>query len=193
MRAEMASPGVVSRAELPHPGRYEIDPAHSVVGFVAHHLVVAKVRGRFLAFSGTITVEDPIERSHVEVEIDADSVATGVAARDVHLRSADFFDAETHPLITFRSTSVTAHGDGSGTVEGDLTVRATTHPVTLGVVSLGSRPLLTGEEAVILRATAEVEREDLGLVWDAVAPTGGLLIGHTVEIDLFVQATPSAP
>jgi polyisoprenoid-binding protein YceI len=175
---------------VPAPGRYEIDPVHTAVGFVARHLVVSKVRGRFTVVTGTVTIADPIERSHVEVEIAADSIATGIAARDEHLRSDDFFAAVAHPTITFRSTAVRPAGSGAcaGIVTGDLTIRGTTHPVTLDVAFLPR----VDDRSLTLRAGATVEREDWGLTWNEVAPTGGLLIGRRVDLELRVHAV-SAP
>src|SRR5207248_75272 len=121
------------RAEtgLPERGTWKIDPAHSGVGFVARHMMVSKVRGGFGVFSGTIEVGDSPETSSVEVEIDAASVQTGNEGRDQHLRSPDFLDVETYPRITFRSTRVERTGDSSLRVEGDLTIRDVTKPVTL--------------------------------------------------------------
>lgn len=173
----------------PAPGRYDIDPVHTIVGFVARHLVVKRVRGRFTAVSGAITVGDPIEESRVEVEIRADSIATGIAARDEHLRSDDFFGAADHPTITFRSTAVAWPGDGTGTVRGELTIRRTTHPVDLDVVVLPA----VDDRSLTIRATAQVVREDWGLVWNEVGPTGGLLIGHHVGLELRVHAVAPPP
>src|SRR3954470_12471627 len=92
--------------EIPTAGEYTIDPAHTSVEFVGRHLMITKVRGRFRAVTGTITIDEVPERSHVEVEIDVASLDTGNADRDAHLRSADFFDADQYPTISFRSTSV---------------------------------------------------------------------------------------
>jgi polyisoprenoid-binding protein YceI len=109
--------------EIPVAGEYAIDPAHTSVEFVGRHLMITKVRGRFTEVSGTITVAEEPERSHVEVALKVSSLDTGHADRDIHLRSADFFGAGRYPDITFRSTKVEPGSSGTWAVTGDLTVR----------------------------------------------------------------------
>ncbi|HLX78389.1 MAG TPA: YceI family protein, partial [Acidimicrobiales bacterium] len=116
---------------VPAPGIYDLDKAHSVIGFVARHLMVTKVRGTFGEFEGAITVAEDPAQSSVEVEIRTDSVTTGEPQRDAHLRSADFFEQEKFPTMTFKSTSVAPAGDGSWKITGDLTIRGVTKSVTL--------------------------------------------------------------
>ena len=118
---------------VPVAGVYEIDGAHTSVEFVARHLMITKVRGRFSDVRGRITIAEEPEDSHVEADIGTASLSTGNDDRDTHLRSGDFFDVERYPTITFRSTSVRAVSDGTWEVVGDLTVRDTTRPVTLQV------------------------------------------------------------
>lgn len=193
MTAWVAAPATTEAGgDEPGPGRYEIDPAHTVVGFVVRHLVVTKVRGRFLAFSGTITVADPAPLSHVEIEIQADSISTGIAGRDAHLRSADFFAVESHPLITFCSTNVSAQGPRAWIVDGDLTIRGTTRPVALDVALLPPQPSPSGTEVVTFRAATEVLRTDFGVDGPAASPSGAPFISSTALVELFVQATRSA-
>src|SRR5437868_4273658 len=119
-------------------GTWTIDPSHTLVEFTARHLMVTKVRGRFPAVDGAITIaENPLD-SHVEVTIDVASISTGDEKRDGHLKSADFFDIEKYPTITFRSTAVRPTGKDRFEVDGDLTIREVTRPVTLELEYLGT-------------------------------------------------------
>jgi polyisoprenoid-binding protein YceI len=174
--------------DIPVAGAYAIDPAHTSVEFVGRHLMITKVRGRFPDVSGTITIDDEPERSHVEVEIGVASIDTGNADRDSHLRSADFFDVDTYPTMSFRSTKVEASGSGTWLVSGHLTVRDVTHPVTLQVDFDGAGGSPFGDERISFSATTEVDREDWGLTWNVALETGGVLVGKKVRIELNVQA-----
>ena len=173
---------------VPVAGAYDIDGAHTSVEFVGRHLMITKVRGRFTDVSGRITIAEEPEASHVEVEIGAASLTSGNADRDTHLKSADFFDVERFPTITFRSTSVTALADNTWEVVGDLTVRDTTRPVTLQVDFDGADVSPLGDERIGFSAATDVNREDFGLTWNMALETGGLLVGKTARIELAVQA-----
>jgi polyisoprenoid-binding protein YceI len=173
---------------IPVAGVYDIDGAHTSVEFVGRHLMITKVRGRFSDVRGQITVGQEPEDSHVEVAIGAASVMTGNADRDAHLRSADFFDAERYPTITFRSTRVTALPDETWEVVGDLTVRDTTRSVRLQVDFDGAGVSPVGDERLGFSAATDVNREDFGLTWNVTLETGGLLVGKTARIELAVQA-----
>jgi polyisoprenoid-binding protein YceI len=177
--------------EIPVAGEYVIDPAHTSVEFIGRHLMITKVRGRFADVSGTITVDDEPERSHVEVAIKVASIETGDPRRDDHLRSPDFFDAEKYPTITFRSTKVEPMTSDSWTVTGDLIVRGVTRPVTLQVEFDGASASPFGDERIAFSAAAEVDREDWGLNWNVALETGGVLVGKKVRIELNVQAVAS--
>ena len=134
----------VDGTEVPAAGTYALDVSHSSVGFSVRHLMVSKTKGRFADFAGTVTIaEDPLASS-VEVEIQVASVDTRDEARDGHLRSPDFFDAETYPTITYRSTEVTPAGQGRWTVEGELTVRGTTRVRAARGHLRGRRPATRG-------------------------------------------------
>jgi polyisoprenoid-binding protein YceI len=174
--------------EIPAAGEYAIDPAHTSVEFVGRHLMITKVRGRFAEVSGTITVDEEPERSHVEVEIKVASLDTGDPQRDAHLRSSDFFDAESYSTITFRSTKVEPGTSGTWAVTGDLTVRDATRPVTLQVDFDGASGSPLGDERVAFSAATDVDREDWGLTWNVALETGGVLVGKKVRIELNVQA-----
>jgi len=177
---------------VPVPGTYQIDPAHTAVEFVGRHLMITKVRGRFGDVRGQITIAEEPEASHAEVEIGVASLSTGDADRDAHLRSGDFFDVETYPTITFRSTSVRAAGDSTWELTGDLTVRDQTRPVTLQVDFDGANVSPLGDERIGFSAATEVNREDFGLTWNVALETGGLLVGKTARIELSVQAIAPA-
>ena len=177
---------------VPVPGTYQIDPAHTAVEFVGRHLMITKVRGRFGDVRGQITIAEEPEASHAEVELGVSSLSTGDDDRDAHLRSGDFFDVETYPTITFRSTSVRAAGDSTWELTGDLTVRDQTRPVTLQVDFDGANVSPLGDERIGFSAATEVNREDFGLTWNVALETGGLLVGKTARIELSVQAIAPA-
>lgn len=178
--------------EIPAPGKYAIDPAHTSVEFIGRHLMITKVRGRFPEVSGTITIDDEPERSHVEVELQVASLDTGNSDRDGQLRSPDFFNADEYPAITFRSTEVEAGTSGTWALTGDLTVRDVTRPITLEVDFDGANVSPIGDERIAFSAAAEVDREDWGLTWNMALETGGVLVGKKVRIELNVQAVAAA-
>lgn len=189
--ATPATPAVPTRtvdgAELPVPGTYELDPTHSSVAFSVRHLMVSKTKGRFTDFAATVTIgEDPLESS-VVVEIQAASVDTRDETRDGHLRSADFFDVENHPVITYRSTKVTPSG-AEWLVDGDLTVRGTTVNVPLTVSFEGGALDPWGNARIGFEAHTELDREAFGLTWNQALESGGVLVGKTVKIDIEAEA-----
>lgn len=173
---------------VPVAGVYDIDGAHTGVEFVGRHLMITKVRGRFDDVRGRITIADEPENSHVEVEIGAASLSTGNDDRDGHLRSDDFFDVEHYPTITFASKGVRAVRDTTWELDGDLTVRGTTRPVTLQVDFDGADISPMGDERIGFSAATEVNREDFGLTWNMALETGGMLVGKTARIELSVEA-----
>ncbi len=178
----------VGGAEVPAPGRYEIDGVHSSVAFSVRHAMVAKTKGRFGDVSGTIVIgEDPADSS-VEVRIGAASIDTRDEGRDGHLRSPDFLDVETHPDLTYRSKSVRRGDGGTWTVEGDLTVKGVSRPVALEVEFEGGVIDPWGNPRLGFSAEAEIDREDFGLTWNQVLETGGVLVGKKIKIDLDVEA-----
>ena len=178
--------------EVPVAGVYQIDGAHTSVEFVGRHLMITKVRGRFSDVSGRITIAEEPEDSHVEVEIGVASLSSGNDDRDGHLKSADFFDVDNFPTITFRSTAVKARRDNTWELDGDLTVRGTTRPVTLQVDFDGADVSPIGDERVGFSAATDINREDFGLTWNMALETGGLLVGKNARIELSVQAIAPA-
>ena len=168
----------------PATGTYDIDASHTHVGFKARHLVVAKVRGSFSDVSGTVVVADDPLASTVEVSVGLASIDTGDATRDGHLRSGDFFDVDNHPTMTFRSTGVRQVGDDRYDVDGELTVRGVTRPLTLHATFEGTVTDPWGGERAIFSATGKVNREEFGLTWNQALETGGVLVGKDVELDI---------
>ena len=176
----------IAGVELPAAGIWTIDTSHSSVNFKVKHLGVAKTRGRFTQFEGTVEVGENPRATSVDVRIDAASVDTHDAGRDEHLRSDDFFAVDRHPHLTFRSSSV----DGSGedwTLEGELTVAGVTRPVTLDVTYEGVATDPWGGTRAGFTATTKINREDFGLTWNAALEAGGFLVGKTVSIELEVE------
>jgi len=169
-------------------GVWNIDPVHSEVSFSVRHMMVSKVRGRFGTFEGQIvTAADPLQSS-VTATIDLSSIDTNDANRDGHLRSADFFDVETHPKMTFKSTSVAAGGDGF-VVRGDLTLHGVTKEVTLNVEANGFGPDAFGGVRAGFTATTEISRKDFGVEFNMVLPDGvGVVIGDKVQITIEAEA-----
>ena len=176
---------------LPATGTWTIDAGHSEVGFSVRHLGISKTRGRFGTFAGDIIVATHPEDSRVSVSIDTVSVDTRDGGRDEHLRSADFFDVEQFPTMTFTTTGVVADGD-SWKVQGDLTIAGVTKPVVLATEVTGLATDPWGNDRVGFTASTEVNREDFGLTWNAALEAGGFLVGKTVKIDIVVEAVRQA-
>ena len=177
----------VDGATVPAAGTYEIDASHSVVEFVVRHLGLAKVRGRFNEFSGSINVAENITDSKVDVVIQSASIDTRDAGRDEHLRSPDFLDVANNATLEFRSTRIRQQ-DGDWVVDGDLTVAGQSRPVTLDVDFEGAAKDPWGNARIGFSATTKVNREDFGLTWNQALETGGWLVGKEVKIELSVEA-----
>jgi polyisoprenoid-binding protein YceI len=177
----------VDGVQLPEAGRWEVDRSHSSVEFVVRHLMVSKVRGRFGEFSGVLHIADVPEESSVDVVIDAAGIDTRDSGRDEHLRSQDFLDIATYPTLAFRSTGVRQAG-GRWAVDGELTVKGITRPVTLDVEFEGAVANPWGNQVASFTASTEIDREDFGLTWNQALETGGVLVGRKVRIDLSVEA-----
>lgn len=177
---DLQIPGIVA-------GTWTIDTVHSHVGFIIKHMMVSKVRGHFGTFSGQITIaENPLESS-VSTTIDATSIDTANPMRDDHIRSADFFDAENHPTIDFVSTGV-RYEDGDFFIDGDLTIRGTTKPVTLAVETPEFGPNPAGGTKAGFSATTEINRSDFGVSYNGPIPGGGVALSEKVQIVLDVEA-----
>ena len=167
---------------------WQIDPVHSEVGFSVRHLMISTVKGRFTDVKGTLQYNeaDPTQSS-VEVAIATASVDTRADQRDNHLRSADFFDSEHFPNITFRSTRVERTSPDTGRLTGDLTIRGVTHPVSLDVKREGRGKDPWGGERLGYSATTIVDREEFGLTWNQALETGGVVVGDEVKVTIEVE------
>jgi polyisoprenoid-binding protein YceI len=167
-------------------GTWDIDPAHSSVSFKVRHMMVSMVRGRFAAFSGSIRTGERIAESAVTATIDASSIATGNAQRDAHVRSADFFDIDNHPMWTFRSTEVRAQGD-EALVHGDLTIKGVTRPVSLELAISGFHVDGSGAARAGFSATTTINRNDFGVDIAMPLDGGGVIVGDKVQVELDIQ------
>ena len=183
-----ATSRTVDGVELPAPGAWEIDGSHSAASFSVKHLMVSRVRGRFGTLSGTVTIADDPTQSSVEVTIDTASINTNDHKRDEHLRSADFFDVERFPALTFHSTGVRHVKGARWEVDGELTIRDTTRPVTLDLELVGVESDPWGGQRVGFEAKTEIDREEFGLTWNAALESGGVVVGRKVRIELDVEA-----
>jgi polyisoprenoid-binding protein YceI len=169
------------------PGTWNVDPVHSSVGFVARHMMISKVRGHFSTFSGAVTVADDPLQSTVEAEVDLGSIVTGDEQRDAHLKGADFFNIEQHPMMHFKSTSLKANGDDY-ILTGDLTVAGKTRSVDFDLEFDGVEKDPWGGTRAGFSATADVSRKEWELTWNVALEAGGVMIGDKVKIELEVQA-----
>ena len=166
----------------------DIDRSHSEVAFQVRHLL-SKVRGRFADFAGTIQFDESNpQSSRVDVTIQARSIDTAEGDRDKHLRSADFFEVDTYPTLTFTSTSVTPRGDDTYDVVGDLTIHGVTRSVTLPASFLGAAQDPWGSTRFAFEAELKLNRKDFGLSWNAALETGGFLVGDEIKVSLSIQA-----
>jgi polyisoprenoid-binding protein YceI len=169
--------------------RWEIDSSHSSVHFSVRHLVIAKVRGAFARWSGTVHVPDgDFSQATVTVTIDASSIDTGVADRDAHLKSADFFDVAQYPELRFVGKRVQPRSGADIDVVGDLTMKGITREVILRVEQHGQAKDPWGNLRAAFSAKTSIDRKDFGLTWNQVLETGGVMVGDRVEIEAEIQA-----
>jgi polyisoprenoid-binding protein YceI len=167
-------------------GTWDIDPVHSEVGFSVRHMMVSKVRGRFGRFTGQIVTGEDLVDSSVTATIELDSVDTGNAQRDEHVRSGDFLDVAVYPTMTYRSTAVSPDG-ADYLVDGELTLHGVTRPVTLRLEALGSGPDAYGGTRAGFSATASINRRDFGIDITLPLDGGGLVVADKVDIQLEIQ------
>jgi polyisoprenoid-binding protein YceI len=177
----------IAGIQAPPAGRYELDRAHTAVEFVARH-ILTKVRGRFTDFSGWIEVgEDPAD-SKLEVVVETASIQTNTEQRDQHLKSDDFLNVERWPVMTFRSTAVRRTGGAGFEIDGELTIRDVTRPITLTGDYLGIETNPSGKTILAATARATLQREDWNVSWNMVLETGGFLVSRQVELEIEVEA-----
>jgi len=169
-------------------GTFTIDASHSRVGFSARHAMVTKVRGSFNDYSGSAVVADGA--ATISIEINAASIDTRSADRDGHLQSPDFFDVATFPKITFTSTSVKDGGAGI-VVEGDLTIKDVTKPLTIEFEYTGTAKDPFGNDRFGFEGEAEINRKDFGLTWNAALETGGILVSENIKLEFEISTIAS--
>lgn len=174
--------------DVPAPGTWVADPDHSKTEFVARHLMVTKVRGRFDEVDARIYVGEAPEDSKVEVRIGTASITTGATDRDEHLRSPDFLDVERYPEMIFRSTGVERAGERGLRIEGDLTIRDVTEPVTLDAEFQGMFEDPWGNSRFGFSATTRIDREQWGMTWNHALTNGGWLVSKEVDIEIEISA-----
>ncbi|MFE2812518.1 YceI family protein [Streptomyces nigra] len=174
-------------------GDYTIDPAHSTLGFVARHAMVTNVKGKFLDFSGSLHLDgsNPAA-STASLDIKMDSIDTGSADRDGHLKSADFFKTDEFPTMTFRSTEAEALGGDDYRITGDLTILGTTRPITIDLEFNGAAKDPFGNERVGFEGKAEILRSEWGLTWNAALETGGVLVSDKIKLNFDISAIKNA-
>ncbi len=177
--AQIQIPGYIA-------GIWDIDPVHSEVTFSVRHMMVSKVRGKFTGFAGEITTGDDVTASSVRAEIDATSIDTSNAQRDGHVRSADFFDVDNHPTWTFASTA-TRVDDGDLAVDGDLTIKGVTRPVTLNLEVGGFGPDAFGGTRVGFSGSTTINRSDFGVDIALPMDGGGVVVSEKVQIGMEIE------
>jgi len=172
--------------------RWEIDSSHSGIHFSVRHLVIAKVRGQFGRWSGAVVVPDgDFSQATVEATIDTSSIETGVADRDTHLKSADFFDVAQFPDATFTSSRIEKRGDDYRLI-GQLTIKGISLEIALDVESLGTVKDPWGNQRAAFSARTSIDRKAFGLGWNQVLETGGVMVGDTVTLEIEVEAVRQA-
>ncbi|MBQ0830740.1 YceI family protein [Streptomyces tagetis] len=176
--------------QLPAVGDWEIEPAHSSIGFTARHIGLARVHGRFNSFAGVVRIADDVERSAMHVVIDAASIDTNVRMRDDHLRSADFLDVERYPTLEFYSDRFSHRGGNRWAVTGALSLHGVTRTVTLDTEYFGLGNGIEGEVRAACRATTELHRDDFTVSWQTMLARGIAVVGPSIGIDLDVQIVP---
>ncbi|MFB7736576.1 YceI family protein [Streptomyces sp. NPDC056112] len=188
-----AAPAAVNPDLAALTGDYTIDPAHSTLGFVARHAMVTNVKGKFNDFTGSLHLDgtDPAA-STASIDVTMDSIDTGSADRDGHLKSADFFKTEEFPQMTFRSTKAEAVGGDDYRITGDLTILGVTKPLTIDLEFNGAAKDPFGNERVGFEGKAEILRSEWGLTWNAALETGGVLVSDKIKLNFDISAVKNA-
>lgn len=181
---------VAAPPEVPSAGEWEIEPAHSSIGFTARHIGLARIHGRFNSFAGAVRIADEMEQSAMHVVIDAASIDTNVRMRDDHLRSADFLDVQRYPTLEFYSDRFAHRGGNRWSITGGLSLHGVTRTVTLDAEYLGLGNGMEGETRAACRATTELRRDDFTVSWQTMLARGIAVVGPSIKIDLDVQIVP---
>ncbi|WP_030604980.1 YceI family protein [Streptomyces achromogenes] len=183
---------VAQPPEPPAPGDWDIDAAHSSIGFTARHIGLARIHGRFNAFAGVVRIAERMEQSAMHVVIDASSIDTGIRMRDDHLRSADFLDVQRFPTLEFYSDRFVHKGGSRWAVTGALSLHGVTRTVTLDSEYLGLGNGVEGETRAACRATTELHRDDFTISWQSMLARGIAAVGPSIRVDLDVQIVPKS-
>ncbi|MEU3348369.1 YceI family protein [Streptomyces sp. NPDC006700] len=188
-----AAPAAVNPDLAALTGEYTIDPSHTTLGFVARHAMVTNVKGKFNDFTGALHLDgtDPAG-STASIDVTMDSIDTGSADRDGHLKSADFFKTEEFPQMTFRSTKAEALGGDDYRITGDLTILGVTKPLTIDLEFNGAAKDPFGNERVGFEGKAEILRSEWGLTWNAALETGGVLVSDKIKLSFDISAVKNA-
>ncbi|GAB2786937.1 YceI family protein [Rhabdobacter roseus] len=172
---------------------WSVDPTHSEIQFKVKHLVISTVTGYFRQFEGTVETEgEDFETAKIQFSADVTSVDTNMEQRDQHLRSADFFDAEKYPKLSFTSTNVTKTGEDTYKILGDLTIKDVTKPVELKAEYGGSMVDFYGNHKAGFELTGKINRKEFGLSWHAVTEAGGIVVADDVKLAINVQVAKPA-
>ncbi|MGM8365653.1 YceI family protein [Virgibacillus sp. W0181] len=168
---------------------WNVDKVHSTIGFTVKHMMISNVKGTFNDFEGTVEGDpNDLTDASVDFKIDANSVDTRMSDRDDHLRSADFFDVENHPILTFKATNIEKKSEDHYDMTGDFTIRGTTKPVTFDITFEGvAKDPMSGDEAAGFTGHTKISRKDFGLTWNAALETGGFVVGDDVKINIEIQ------
>jgi polyisoprenoid-binding protein YceI len=172
--------------------KWTVDASHTSVGFSVKHMMVSKVRGRFTGVEGTIEGNpEDLTGANINFTIDATTIHTNSDDRDNHLRSADFFDTETFPKITFVSTNIVKKGDNEYDVTGDMTVKDVTKKITFEAEYEGTGKNPWGVDVAAFEVEGKISRKDFGLTWNQALEAGGVLVGDDIKITIDLQANPA--
>ena len=173
--------------------KWNVDQSHSAVGFEVKHMMVSKVKGQFISYTADVEASDlaDLTTASIAFKFDVASINTNNEDRDNHLKSADFFDVEAYPAITFTATNITKKGDDYN-VTGDLTIKDVTKPVTFDVEYGGKGTNPWGVEVYGFEAETKINREEFGLTWNAALETGGVLVGKEIKIKVELEINPEA-
>lgn len=169
--------------------KWNVDTVHSTIGFSVRHMMISNVKGTFNEFDGNIEL-DPTDLTDASIEftIDASSVDTRMPDRDDHLRSADFFDVENHPNLTFKATEIKKTSEDNYDMTGDFTIRGTTKPVTFDITFEGmAKDPMSGDEVAGFTGSTKINRKDFGLTWNTALETGGFVVSDEVKINIEIQ------
>jgi len=172
-------------------GTWKLDPTHTEIGFTVRHLM-SKVRGKFDTFEGTVVSAEDVTASTVEVSVDLSSINTGTADRDAHLRSGDFFEVDTYPSMTFKSTGIKQESDDDFVLSGDLTIKGVTKPIELEVEFLGEGSDPWGGTRVGIEAKGEISRKEFGIDFNIPVQGDKVMIGDKIKLNIVAEAVLQA-